>query len=105
MYFQQQVKQLFPDQSAGIFLLPPSRQALRQRLESRGQDSAAIIDERMAKATDEMSHYHQFDYLVLNDQFEVAVDQMAAIMAAERVKLARQKKQHGELIEKLLENS
>ena len=101
----QQVKQLFPDQSAGIFLLPPSRQVLRQRLEGRGQDSKAIIDERMAKATDEMSHYHEFDYLVLNDQFDIAVDQLAAIVEAERVKLARQKKQHGGLIKKLLENS
>ena len=77
------MRALWPD-SATIFILPPSRQALRERLAGRGQDGPAIIEQRMAAALDELSHYAEFDYLVVNDQFAVALDALRAIVIAQR---------------------
>jgi guanylate kinase len=74
------VKQVMPD-AVSIFLLPPSRTALEQRLIGRGQDSAEVIAQRMAKALDEMSHYHEFDHLVVNDDFEAALADLQAILS------------------------
>ena len=81
-----QVRQLFTD-STSIFILPPSKQALRERLNNRGQDDSAVIDKRVAAATEEMSHYIEADYMVVNDDFEVALNQLMAIISAQHCRL------------------
>ncbi len=81
-----QVRQLFPD-STSIFILPPSKQALRERLDNRGQDDSAVIEKRIAAATEEMSHYIEADYMVVNDNFEVALKQLMAIVSAQHCRL------------------
>nr|WP_010132102.1 guanylate kinase [Microbulbifer agarilyticus] len=97
----QQVRKLMP-QTVGIFILPPSQQALHERLTGRGQDDQAVIDKRMAQAIDEMSHYVETDYLVINDDFTTALNELRAIMVAERQRLARQQEQHAGLLQSLL---
>lgn len=69
-----------------IFILPPSLEVLRQRLEARRQDSMAVIESRMRQAIDEMSHYNEFEYLVVNDNFEQALADLRAIVKSERLK-------------------
>jgi len=73
-----------------VFILPPSLEELRRRLAGRGQDSAEVIAERMAKASDEMSHWSEYDYLIVNREIETSVAQLRAILAAERLKRVRQ---------------
>ena len=68
-----------------IFVLPPSIKALRQRLESRDMDSNDIITTRMKEAVSEMSHYAEFDYIVINDEFETAVTNLSAIFVSNRL--------------------
>ena len=75
----EQVRKKFPI-SKSIFILPPSKQALFERLKGRGQDSDEVIDQRVAAAKEEMSHYHDADYLVINDQFELACKQLQCII-------------------------
>lgn len=84
-----QVRKLIQD-SLSIFILPPSRQALRERLESRGQDDEQVIQRRMQDAVNEMSHYAEFDYLVVNDIFEDALQDLKCIFSANRLKQVRQ---------------
>lgn len=96
-----QVKQLMPDTRA-IFILPPSRQALLQRLEGRGQDDAAIIQRRMDEAVEEMSHYVDSDYLVVNDAFDRALGQLAGIIETERLRTRRQSAALGPMLDDLL---
>jgi guanylate kinase len=67
-------------QALGIFLLPPSRAALEERLTKRGQDSREVIQKRMNQALEEMSHYHEFDYVVVNDDFDAALADLKAIL-------------------------
>lgn len=76
--------------SQSIFILPPSRQTLLERLTSRGQDDQAIIDRRMRDAVNEISHYQEFDYLVVNDDFDLALAQLSAIVTAARLTLHQQ---------------
>jgi len=78
-----QVRERFPA-VVSIFVLPPSCSALRDRLSGRGKDSAEVIDVRMAKAKDETSHYREYDYLVVNDVFAEALDEMLCVVRAER---------------------
>lgn len=85
-----------------IFILPPSVAALRERLQGRGQDSEATIQRRMRDAHSEMSHYAEYDYVVINDDFTTALDDLASIFRSERLKLARQKQQHKALLDALL---
>lgn len=85
-----------------IFILPPSRQALEQRLQGRGQDSDEIIARRMRDAVTESSHYQEFDYLVINDDFELALRQLMAIVTADRLRGVRQQSQYAAMIEGLL---
>lgn len=73
-----------------VFILPPSTQALEERLKARAQDSADVVAKRMAKAADEMSHWREYDYIIVNDDFEVSVQRVRAILLAERLKLDRQ---------------
>ncbi len=80
-----QVKARLPERSVGVFVLPPSRQALQQRLEGRGQDSAEIIAGRMREAQAEMSHYAEFDHVLVNDDLEAAVAQLLAICLGQPV--------------------
>jgi guanylate kinase len=84
-----QVRRLIPA-AVGIFILPPSLEALRQRLTGRGQDSAEVIDTRLAAARDDISHAYEYDYLVVNDRFEVALADLQAIVRARRVGVERQ---------------
>lgn len=80
-----QVARLLPD-SVSIFILPPSRGALERRLHSRGQDGDEVIARRMCNAVNEVSHYTEFDYLVLNEEFSAALDDLRAIIRAQRLR-------------------
>jgi guanylate kinase len=95
----EQVRSNFPE-STSIFILPPSKAALEQRL--RGQDKEEIIARRMRDAENEMSHYVEFDYLIVNDQFDVALSDLAAIIIARRHSIAVQKQVNLELLTELL---
>ncbi|UVW35267.1 guanylate kinase [SAR92 clade bacterium H455] len=81
-----QVRKLFPE-STSIFILPPSKKALRERLHKRGQDDAEVIEKRVAAATEEMSHYVEADFLVVNDDFDRALQQMMSIVSAQHCRL------------------
>lgn len=96
-----QVRVAFPD-AMSIFIVPPSREALNKRLNARGQDDARVISTRMAQAISEMSNYRDYDYLVVNDQFETAVDQVASILTAERLRRPRQALRQAALLTDLL---
>lgn len=97
----QQVRQLIPG-TRSIFILPPSQQALRQRLTNRGQDSEAIIEGRMREAVNEMRHYVEYDYLVINDDFNTALDDLKAIFRANRLNQPLQHARHETLLQGLL---
>ncbi|MFO8155053.1 MAG: guanylate kinase [Pseudomonadota bacterium] len=97
----QQVSRQLP-QSVGIFILPPSRAALRERLQDRGQDDAAVIDRRMADARAEMVHWNEFDYVVVNDDFDTALADLQAIVRARRQRREAQQWRHAELLDELL---
>lgn len=88
--------------ATSIFILPPSREALMERLHGRGLDSEEIIARRMAAAIDEMSHYEESDFLIVNDDFEEALADLRAVVRAGRVRRPRQAARHRELIEALL---
>jgi len=83
-----QLHAAIPDDVVGVFILPPSLEALRARLDGRG-DSPEAIAGRMAKARDEISHWAEFDYLVVNDDFEAALAELRAIVTAQRCLRAR----------------
>ncbi len=85
----QQVRTLYP-QAASIFILPPSMEALKQRLEQRGQDENKVIERRLAAARSEISHVNRFDYVVVNHELETAARDVASIVQAERLKTIRQ---------------
>lgn len=97
----QQVKKLIPGTRA-IFILPPSRATLLQRLTARGQDDNAIIDARMAEAVEEMSHYVEGDYLVVNQDFDVALAELQAIFTCQRLRISRQQTELAQLLQDLL---
>jgi len=97
----QQVRARAPE-ACSIFILPPSRDTLRQRLERRGQDDAAVIERRMRDAVTEISHYDEFDYIVVNDDFERALAALQAIFIARRQRRDYQVQQQRELIQALL---
>jgi guanylate kinase len=99
----QQVRRLMPGNKS-IFILPPSREALRERLTQRGQDNEAIIDRRMRDAISETSHYDEYDYLIINDDFNTALQELHGIFQAHRLLLAPQKHRFEHLIEELLSN-
>jgi len=97
----EQVRKLMPA-CESIFIIPPSREALRSRLEGRGQDASDVIDYRMSQAISEMSHYAEFGYLVVNDDFATALDQLHAIFVAGRQQGAKQHQRQAELLSSLL---
>ncbi|OHE87758.1 MAG: guanylate kinase [Lysobacterales bacterium RIFOXYD1_FULL_69_11] len=88
--------------AVSVFILPPSRQALEQRMRARGQDSEEVIAQRLAAAREEMGHYGEFDYVIVNETFAVAVDEMCAIFTASRLRREAQVARHGRLITALL---
>jgi len=96
-----QIRQLMSD-CKSIYIVPPTIAALRERLDSRGQDDEAVIDQRMREAISEMSHYVEFDYLVINDDFKKARDNLAAIIMGNRMLHEHQQQIHAELLAKLL---
>jgi guanylate kinase len=98
------VRELMPE-SIGIFILPPTREALRERLQGRGQDDAAVIERRMRDAISEMSHYAEYEYLVVNDVFERALVDLVAILRSHRLRLAQQSQVHAGLLRALLESA
>ncbi|MBT3195024.1 MAG: guanylate kinase [Candidatus Ruthia sp.] len=97
----QQVKKSFKD-AIGIFILPPSISALKERLTDRGQDDQSIIDRRMQDAVSEMQHFDEFDYLVINDDFNIALNDLTHIVYTQRLGLAQQTQQHQDLLEQLI---
>ncbi|WP_374972444.1 guanylate kinase [Spongiibacter marinus] len=97
----QQVRKLLPE-TVSIFILPPSQNALRERLTGRGQDEESVISRRMAAAVEEMSHFVEGDYVVINDDFETALQELKAILLSHRLRLNRQQQRHRDLLTALL---
>ncbi len=91
-----QVREQFPE-AVGIFILPPSVAVLEQRLRSRGQDSDEVIARRVQAADGEIAHAPEFDYVIINDSFETALSQLAAIARATRCRFRQQAARHGSL--------
>ena len=96
-----QVREKVPD-AVSVFILPPSRQALEQRMRNRGQDTEEVIAQRLAAAREEMSHYGEFDFVIVNEDFETAVTEMCSIFIASRVRKDQQVARHARLITALL---
>jgi guanylate kinase len=92
----QQVRRIEPG-CVGIFILPPSLGELERRLRARGQDSEAVIERRMTNAREELSHAPEFDYAIINNDFESAKRDLLAVVRAERARSARQLERHPEL--------
>ncbi|MBC9252869.1 guanylate kinase [Pseudomonas alcaligenes] len=97
----QQVRRLMP-KAKSIFILPPTQEALRHRLTNRGQDSGEIIERRMRDAVSEMSHYVEYDYLVINDDFAHALSDLKAIFRANQLLQEPQQQRHAGLLGELL---
>jgi guanylate kinase len=97
----QQVRKIMPNVQT-IFILPPSKKELEQRLNNRGQDSADVIASRMAKAQSETSHYNEYDFVIVNDDFESALADIEIIVMAQRLTLKAQENRHQVLLNSLL---
>lgn len=87
---QQISRSSLQDHVLSVFVLPPSIKELRRRLESRGQDSSEVIQKRMAKSWDEISHWDGYDYVLINDDLDATFERLKAIISAERLKLSQQ---------------
>ena len=96
-----QIRKLVDDVRT-IFIVPPSKQELESRLNNRGQDSAEVIAGRMAKAQSETSHYNEYDYLIVNDDFNQALQQLETIVLASRLAQSNQALKHKNLLQDLL---
>ena len=97
----QQVRQLFPE-AIGIFILPPSMEELTRRLTGRGTDSAEVISRRLAAAQAEMRHVGGFDYVIINDRLEQALDELRAVVCASRLTCKAQRARHAALFARLI---
>jgi guanylate kinase len=91
-----QVRKRFPE-ALGIFILPPSLQALRNRLTNRAQDNTGVIEERLAAASEDVTHAIEFDYIIVNDDFDEALRDLTALVRAARLTTPRQVERHSEL--------
>jgi len=89
--------------TVSIYILPPSKATLRERLTSRGQDDDATINRRMHDAVSEMSHYHEFDYVVVNDDFDQALQDLKTIIISQRLHIRHQQHHLQSLIHELLD--
>ena len=96
-----QVRKDMPD-TVSIFILPPSRGTLEQRLRTRQQDVERVIQRRLHEAVDEISHYNEFDYVIINDDFDEARENLAAIIKGNRMLHEHQQQKHAELLAQLL---
>lgn len=97
----QQIKQAIPA-GQSIFILPPSRATLEQRLTTRGQDDSEIIARRMSEAVEEMSHYTQSDYLIVNNDFDLALSELQAVVTSQRLRTVSQVQTQAQLLQDLL---
>jgi len=95
------IRQSLPE-TVSIFIVPPSQEALRDRLLQRAQDDAAVIESRLAEAVGEMQHHDEFDYLVINDQFDVALEELKAIVLAARCRAPHRSDRNRQLLQALL---
>jgi guanylate kinase len=96
-----QIKRQLPD-SVAVFILPPSREELLQRLTLRGRDQKDVIQQRMNQAVEEISHYPEADYIVVNDDFETALDELEHVISAQRLRVAAQLLRQRDLLTDLL---
>jgi len=96
-----QIRQSKPD-CVSVFILPPSRPELERRLRGRGSDSAEVIARRLHNSREEIAHAHEFDFIIVNDDFDTALDDLQGIVRAIRQRSALQLKRHERLIEELL---
>lgn len=97
-----QVRRQLPA-SVGIFIVPPALDVLRQRLQGRGQDDATVIAQRNAAAREEMAHCVEADYLIINDDFAVALAELTAVVTSQRLRVEAQMQRHRELLAALLD--
>jgi guanylate kinase len=97
----QQIRASKPD-CVSVFILPPSRAELERRLRGRGSDAPEVIERRLRNSRGEIAHAHEFDYIIVNDRFEKALDDLQAIVRAVRLRTARQWRRHEALIAELL---
>jgi len=97
----EQIRLSKPD-CVSVFILPPSRTELERRLRGRGSDSAEVIERRLINSREEISHAHEFDFILINDEFERALDDLQAIVRAVRQRSALQWRRHEALIAELL---
>jgi guanylate kinase len=96
-----QVREKMPD-CVSVFILPPSRDALETRMRNRGQDTEAVIAQRLAAAREEMSHFDEFDYVIVNEHFDAAAAELRAIFVAHRLRRPAQARRHAHIIAELL---
>ncbi|KAB2926929.1 MAG: guanylate kinase [Dechloromonas sp.] len=97
----QQVRALFPA-AIGVFILPPSMEELTRRLTGRGTDSSEVISRRLAAAQAEMRHVGEFDYVIINDQLDRALEDLRAVVRASRLSLPAQRERHAALFARLI---
>lgn len=97
----QQIREQLPD-AISIFILPPSRDELARRLTGRGQDNPEIIEKRMSSAIEEISHYNEYDFLIINDDFDIALNDLESIIKAHRLVQTKQTTANQQLISDLL---
>lgn len=97
----QQVKHIMP-QAIGVFILPPSKTELERRLTGRGQDSKEVIASRMAQAVSEMSHYNEYDFVIVNDDFDLALRDLKTIIFSQRLTCTSQYHTHNDMLDDLL---
>lgn len=96
----EQVRRLIPE-CVGIFIVPPSAEVLRERLTGRGTDAPEVVERRLAEATEECSHAVEFDYLVVNDNFDAALADLLAIVRSQRLRMTAQQARHEVLLSRL----
>ncbi|MCG7496802.1 guanylate kinase [Vibrio sp. Of7-15] len=96
-----QIRKQMP-QAKSLFILPPSKEELERRLNTRGQDSEAVIAKRMDEARSEISHYNEYDYVIVNDDFDAALMDFKAIIRAERLNQDKQSSKHSSMLAALL---
>ncbi len=95
-----QVRRIFPE-AIGIFILPPSLEALTERLKGRGTDAAEVVARRLAAAREDIGHVEEFDYVIINDDFNTALQELLAVIRAQRLRAEAQLRRHAARIAKM----
>ncbi len=96
----QQVRDLMPE-ALSVFILPPSKEELERRLRGRGTDSDEVIAKRLGQSCDDIKHYDEFDYVVINDDFDESVNMLKSIFVANRARCEQQQKKNAKLLSEL----